>query len=29
VKVRVANPQGVLRIGMPADLDIPAAARKA
>ena len=29
VKVRVANPQGVLKIGMPADLDIPAAARKA
>ena len=29
VKVRVANPQGVLKIGMPADLDIPSAARKA
>jgi len=29
IKVRVANPQGVLKIGMPADLDIPAAPRKA
>ncbi len=29
VKVRVANRQGVLKIGMPADLDIPSAARKA
>jgi HlyD family secretion protein len=29
VKVRVANPQGVLKIGMPADLDIPSAPRKA
>jgi len=29
IKVRVANPQGVLKIGMPADLDIPDAPRKA
>jgi HlyD family secretion protein len=29
VKVRVANRQGVLKIGMPADLDIPSAPRKA
>ena len=29
VKVRVANRQGILRIGMPADLDIPPAQRKA
>jgi HlyD family secretion protein len=29
VKVRVANPRGVLKIGMPADLDIPPTARKA
>jgi HlyD family secretion protein len=29
VKIRVANPQGVLKIGMPADLDIPSAPRKA
>jgi HlyD family secretion protein len=29
VKIRVANPQGILKIGMPADLDLPAAARKA
>jgi HlyD family secretion protein len=29
VKVRVANPQGVLKIGMPADLDIPSTPRKA
>lgn len=29
VKIRVANRQGVLKIGMPADLDLPSAPRKA
>jgi membrane fusion protein YbhG len=29
VKVRVANPQGILKIGMPADLDLPSAPSKA